>query len=255
MEPQELKKCGVVALLGRPNAGKSTLLNQLLETTLSIVSPKAQTTRDRIHGVLTEEAGQIIFVDTPGVHRAKKGGVNEYMVTEAKAALDAPQLIWYLVDPESNLQHEKTVLDTLEGNPAPVFLLLNKVDIRAIRRHPEVLDELEQTMTHEMEERKLNLKKTFRVSARKSEGLAELMEASWEYLPQGPFLYPEDELSDRPMRFFVGEKIREQLFLNLGDELPYSCAVSIDLFNENSDPIHIEATIHVERDSQKGIVS
>src|SRR4051794_22308262 len=116
-------KSGYIAIVGRPNAGKSTLLNEILGAKISIVTPKAQTTRDRIMGILTETRGQIIFEDTPGIHRARANGINEFMVNEARQALHSPNVIWYLVDPTSALEHEEAVLELLQGAQAPVFLL------------------------------------------------------------------------------------------------------------------------------------
>src|SRR5207249_1037187 len=123
---------GFVAIVGRPNAGKSTLLNAILASDVSIVTPKAQTTRERVLGILSEEQGQLIFVDTPGIHKAKDGGINEFMVNEARQALDAPNVVWYILDPRSALKHEIEVIKLVENCGAPVFLLLNKVDVMGV---------------------------------------------------------------------------------------------------------------------------
>ena len=124
-----MPKSGFIAIVGRPNSGKSTLLNSLLGTNLSIVTPKAQTTRERVLGILTEPRGQIVFIDTPGIHRAKEGGINAFMVQEAREALDGPSCVWYLVDPKTALEHEKPVLEMLRKSGAPVFVLMNKADL------------------------------------------------------------------------------------------------------------------------------
>jgi GTP-binding protein Era len=129
-----MTKSGFVAIVGRPNSGKSTLLNRVIGARVSIVTPKAQTTRERVLGILTEPQGQIIFIDTPGIHRAKEGGLNAYMVNEAKEALDSPSVIWYLVDPDSALEHEQAVLELLKKSKAasaPIFLLVNKSDAKS----------------------------------------------------------------------------------------------------------------------------
>ncbi len=249
-------KSGYIAIIGRPNAGKSTLLNSIVDTELSIVTPKAQTTRDQVQGILTEPEGQIVFIDTPGIHQARMGGINEHMVSEAKGALDAPDLIWYLIDPSSKLAHETAVIDLLEKAPrTPLILLINKIDEVEKRKWALQVDELEKNVREALIERGILFQATRRISARKKEGTLSLLKESWNFIPVGQAFYPDSEqVSDRPTKFFVAEKIRERLFYLLGDELPYSCAVEIESFNETSQPIRIEATIYVERESQKGIV-
>ncbi len=246
------RKSGLVAIAGRPNAGKSTLLNRILGSAVSIVTPKAQTTRERVLGILTEEQGQIVFVDTPGIHAARKGGFNEFMVSEAAEALDGPNLIWYLVDPDSGMEHEKTVLSLLEAKAdrgTPIWVLLNKADLN---RNVEKLGSEIEAQLQTMGFRSIRI---LSVSGRRGAGVDGLVQDAWAMLPEGPFLFPDEEqISDRPMRFFVAEKIREQLFMKLGDELPYCCAVEITKYDESSKPPRIEAVIHVERDSQKGMV-
>jgi GTP-binding protein Era len=253
-------KSGFVAIIGRPNAGKSTLLNSILGTSISIVTPKAQTTRERVLGILTENGNQIVFVDTPGIHRAKQGGINEYMMSEAREALEEPAAIWYLIDPSSAVQHEQTVLELLKGKKAPVFLLLNKTDAIIGREWREKAETFLKELKARLQETGVNVALSLAISAREEEGLAELLEETWKLLPEGPLYYPDEEqISDRPVRFFAAEKIREQLLLQLGEELPYACAVEIQKFEEPrpQDPkpmTRIEAVIHVERDSQKGMV-
>ncbi|OFZ56821.1 MAG: GTPase Era [Bdellovibrionales bacterium RIFOXYC1_FULL_54_43] len=252
-------KSGFVAIVGRPNAGKSTLLNSVLKARVSIVTPKAQTTRDRVLGILTEERGQIVFIDTPGIHRAKVGGINEYMVRQAREALEAPSVIWYIVDPRSELPHEMAVIELLADSAkytkVPVMLLLNKSDLVREQRIRDKTDKLGGEILAAAVEKGIRIDSTFRISAQTGTGLNDLLAATWERLEEGPLYYPDqDQLSDRPTRFFVAEMIREQLFLRLGEELPYSCAVEIERFDEAAKPPRIEAVIHVERESQKGIV-
>jgi GTP-binding protein Era len=244
-----MSKSGFVAIIGRPNVGKSTLLNHLLGSMLSIVTPKAQTTRERVLGILTEKEGQIVFVDTPGIHKAKEGGINEYMVREAREALhpegDSLAAIWYLVDPKSGMEHEAPVVELIAAalsgrnnvvKKTPLFLIFNKSDLISKSLGVHVVQDI-------------------RISAVKGLGTKELLSSTWALLPEGPLYYEDpDQLSDRPTRFFVSEKIREQLLLCLGDELPYSCGVEIEKFDEKAKPPRIEATIFVERESQKGIV-
>jgi GTP-binding protein Era len=259
--PPKTPHAGFVAIIGRPNVGKSTILNALLEAKVSIVTPKAQTTRERVLGILTvaERAGQIVFIDTPGIHKAREGGINAYMVEEAQQALASPNAVWYLIDPATALSHEQEVLSKLKGCDSPVFLLLNKMDLL---REPALVAKADATLAaieNAARAQGLNVHSARLISAHKRRGLFDLLEDTWKLIPESPFFFPTDEngddpLSDKPMRFFVAEKIREQLYLHLGEELPYSCAVEIDLFDESQKPPRIEATIHVERDSQKGMV-
>ncbi|MGK5090104.1 GTPase Era [Bdellovibrionota bacterium FG-2] len=248
-------KSGFVAVIGRPNSGKSTLINQILGTQLSIVSPKAQTTREKVLGILTEKQGQMIFMDTPGIHRAKEGGINEFMVGEARGALDTPCVIWYLIDPASRLEHEKAVIELLGAagvqKSSSLMILMTKSDIARGAIVPKLKGEVSQAL----EALGYKIHSDYMISALKDKGVNLLLEATWNLFEEGPLYYPDEEqLSDRPTRFFVSEMIREKLFLHLGEEVPYSCAVEIDKFQESSKPPRIEATIYVERESQKGMV-
>ncbi len=250
-----MKKSGMVALAGRPNSGKSTLMNKILGTALSIVTPKAQTTRERVRGVYTDRVGQMVFTDTPGIHRAKIGGFNEFMVKEAKEAIHHDSdLIWYLVDPASGLSYESPVIEILSQMKKPVIVLFNKIDTMDYKKNREQQQEFQQSLLMALEGQEVKVVSSFEISAKHGSQVEKLMTETWRHLKEGPFLYPEDELSDRPVRFFVGEKIREQLYLHLGQEIPYSCAVSIEKMKENQNPVLIEAHIHVERESQKGMV-
>ena len=242
-------------------------MNQILGTQLSIVTPKAQTTRNKILGIYTEKQGQVVFMDTPGIHRAKEGGINSFMVNEAKLALESPNLIWYLVDPKSGLEHEEDVLELLKHTSAPLFLLINKIDQVMDEPSPRSphkfrpgfasssIERLEQAIKDSCLKRDIKIVKSHWISGLSGAGLPELLEDSWALMPEGPFFYPDaEQVSDRPTRFFVAEKIREQLYHLLGDEVPYSCAIEIESFKENVQPMRIEAVIHVERESQKGMV-
>lgn len=247
------KKSGYVAIVGRPNVGKSTILNAILGSELSIVTPKAQTTRDSINGILTDKQGQIVFTDTPGIHRAKENGVNAYMMTEVRGALEAPEVIWYLIDPDSEVKHEERVLEILQKTQTPVFLIFNKIDIK---QGEEKTKKISEALAPRCRDLCINVVQTFFISARRKKGLEPLLKATWDILPEGPMYYDDaEQISDRPTRFYIAEKIREQLFMNLGDELPYSAAIRIDSFNEKDPKMNrIKATIIMERDSQKGMV-
>lgn len=246
-----MAKSGFVTIAGRPNAGKSTLLNRILKTDLSIVTPKAQTTRERVLGILSEKKkGQIVFVDTPGIHQAKEGGINASMMAEVREALDGVSAVWYIVDPNSLIKAEKVVLELLKSVKAPVFLLMNKADLKFSSGVSLELDILQAA-----KEIGVEFTSVHRISAYKGREIEPLLAQTWALMPEGVPHYPDpDQLSDRPTRFFVSEKIREQLLLQLGDELPYCCAVEIENFDEESKPPRIEAIIHVERESQKGMV-
>ncbi len=246
-----MSKSGFVVIAGRPNAGKSTLMNRILGSKISIVTPKAQTTRERVLGILTGKQGQIVFVDTPGIHNAKEGGINAFMMSEVREALAGVSAIWYLVDPSSVMKAEQAVLEILkEASGVPVYLLWNKTDLKYVK--PRTLMEEIPAKAKEMG---IDFRQQFQVSALKGRGLAELLAATWEAMPEGPVHYPDPEqLSDRPVRYFVAEKIREQLLLQLGEEVPYCCAVEIERFEEDPKLPRIEAIIHVERESQKGMV-
>lgn len=250
------KKAGLVVLLGRPNVGKSTLLNAVLQEEISIVTPKAQTTRDQVRGILNEERGQIVFIDTPGVHKAREGGINAYMIQEVRKALDGPDLVLYLIDPASKDTAEQLLLDQLKLANAPAVIIINKSDQRLKRpEHFVWLEKWVNTCRAELEGTKCKLLGVSEISAVEGTGVKELITSIFNQLPEGEPLFPDtDILTDRSTRFVVAELIRKQLFMKLGDELPYSCAVEIEAFKEKQKPIEIHAMIYVERESQKGIV-
>jgi GTP-binding protein Era len=256
-------KTGYIALLGRPNVGKSTLLNSILGEKLAAVSPKAQTTRRRFRGILTDDNSQLIFVDTPGLHRAPEGKkLNEYLVAEALDSLSDADAWVYIVDgtrpfqPEKEGSDESFILETLkkamEKSPKPLFVVLNKMDLweKGGTRFAGQED-----FTRGLEG--LPVKAVYPVSAKQGKGVAELVSALRELMPVGPALYPEEDLTDQNLRTIAGELIQESLFYLLGEELPYSCAVEIERFVEPSEGQRypeIHAAIHVERESQKPMV-
>ncbi len=242
-------KSGIVALVGRPNVGKSTLMNAFVGSEISVVTFKAQTTRDQIRGILTEkDSGQIIFTDTPGIHHARFGGINERMVKASIQAIQEADLIWYLVDPNSKIEAEQIVIDQFKNRS--VALIMTKMDVKANRSKAQFLRKSILSQ--------FTPKASFEISALKKRGLGDLIGWTWKKLPRGEFLYPDAEkegyLSDRSTRYFVQELIRKQLILQLGDEIPYSCAVEIEDYKELDKLDRIEAMIYVERESQKGMV-
>ena len=254
-------KTGYIALLGRPNVGKSTLLNTILGEKLAAVSPKAQTTRRRFRGILTDDESQLIFVDTPGLHRAPEGKkLNEYCVAEALDSLVDADAWVYIVDgtrpfqPEKEGSDERFILETLKGAmqkaPKPLFVVLNKMDLWEKGRFASQED-----FVRGLEG--LPVKAVFPLSAKQGKGVEELTKALREVMPVGPALYPVEDLTDQNLRTIAGELIQESLFYLLGEELPYSCAVEIEKFVEPSEGQRypeIHAAIHVERESQKPMV-
>ncbi len=206
-------KSGVVALIGRPNVGKSTLLNAFLKDEISIVTPKAQTTRDQVRGIVTEERGQVVFVDTPGVHRALEGGINAYMIQEVKHALEEPDLILYLIDPFSKVSSEQVLLDHLKHVKSRLIVLVNKEDLR--KKRPDVFRWLPEWFA-EIEKQLSGSQCSYlgvrNIAAARNKGVKELLSEVFELLPTGPFLYAEaDALTDRSTRFVVSELIRKTI--------------------------------------------
>ncbi len=242
------RKSGFVALLGRPNVGKSTLLNRILKARVAIVTSKPQTTRDRIAGIYTEPRGQIVFLDSPGIHLARRA-LNEYMVRTAKRIAAEADVVVHIVDDRPVLagEEETLVRGVIERVSVPRVLVVNKADRMggeaADRKRRELMD-------------KGGYLRGFITSATKGVGVSEFLDFLFETLPEGPTYYPEDELTDLPMRFIAKEVIREKLFESLSEELPYSVAVSIEEYKEDPERnlTRIRAEIIVERASQKGMV-
>lgn len=256
-------KCGFVALVGRPNVGKSTLLNQLVGERLAAVSPKAQTTRKRLRGIRTDESSQLIFVDTPGVHKAPEGlKINEFYVSEALDTLSDADAFVYIIDGSRPFQPNKENSDeefllhslrrALKKKERPVFVLLNKMDVWETGAGNFTTQGSFQEGLAELPNNGI-----FPISAKSGEGVAQFLNALKEVIPEGPALYPEDEITDQNTRSIVGELIQEKLFYLLGDEIPYSCAVEVEKYVEPTEGVRypeIHASIHVERESQKPMV-
>lgn len=238
-------KSGYVSLTGRPNVGKSTLLNTILGEKVAIVSPKPQTTRNRIVGVKTMPDAQIIFIDTPGIHKPKHR-LGELMVKEAKESVMEVDVILFMVEPEEPGSGDKFIIDILKDIGKPVFLLINKVDTV---KKPLVLPVIEAYS------KLYPFKEIIPISALTGDGIDILIKTIVDYLPEGPKYYPDDILTDQLERFMVSEIIREKIIQQTEDEIPYSVAIDIIQWTEREDGvIFIQANIYVEREGQKGII-
>jgi len=239
-------KSGFVSIIGRPNTGKSTLLNSILGEKVVIVSEKPQTTRNRIRGIKNMENAQIIFLDTPGIHKAK-GHLNEFMVKEAMSALEDMDIIIYLVEATGKIKDELFIIESLKRVRCPVLLGINKIDMVRKDSILPLMDEYSSVYP---------FREIIPLSARKGEGMDELFRCIVELLPEGPKYFTEDILTDQTERFVVAEIVREKVFELTREEIPYSTAVIVERFKENPGKriISISATINVERDSQKGII-
>ncbi len=238
-------KSGFVTLIGRPNVGKSTLMNYLIGQKIAITSNKPQTTRNRIQTVLTKEEGQIVFVDTPGIHKAKNK-LGEYMVNVAERTLNEVDVVLWLVEPTTFVgAGEKHIAEQLGKVKTPVVLVINKVDM--VKK--------EEILTFIDTYRKIyDFAEIVPVSARSGENTEELIKVIFKYLPYGPQFYDEDTITDQPERQIVAELIREKALHSLNEEIPHGIAVAIDRMKYRRKIVDIDATIICERDSHKGII-
>ena len=243
----ETTRCGFVAIVGRPNVGKSTLLNQILGQKLSITSRKPQTTRHQILGIKTEGDDQVIYVDTPGLHKDDKGkALNRYMNQAASDALRYVDLVVFLVDRTKWTEEDDIVLEKLQYVKCPVILVVNKVD--QLKQKDELLPQIESIAA------KRDFIAIMPMSAKQGHNVDALEKLVSEHLPEGPHHYPEDQITDRSSRFVVAEIVREKLMRNLGEEVPYGITVEIEAFEHDGQLLTISALILVERDGQKRIV-
>ncbi len=238
-------KSGFAALIGRPNVGKSTLMNALIGQKIAITSNKPQTTRNRIQTVYTCEEGQIVFVDTPGIHKSKNR-LGDYMVNVAQRSLKEVDVILYLVEPSDFIgPGERHIIDQLRILPTPVILVINKID--TVKRE-ELLGFID-TYRREME-----FAEIVPVSALKSDNLKELIKCIMLYLPCGPAFFDEDTVTDQPERQIVAELIREKALRRLEEEIPHGIAVTIEKMKWRRNIVEIDATIICEKNSHKGII-
>ncbi|MEW6753482.1 MAG: GTPase Era [Candidatus Latescibacterota bacterium] len=237
-------RCGYVALVGRPNAGKSTLFNALVGQRLSIVTPKPQTTRSRILGILTRPGSQVILLDTPGLLEPEYR-LHQTMERQIEQAARQADLALLLLDATRPLDRQELVRRFLDGNRLPVLGLLNKCDLLETGRAQEECGALAVA---------LGLPEVWAISALRGDNLDLVLQRLEALLPAGPPLYPEEMVAEQPERFFVAELVREACFGQLEDELPYALTVTIEEFREQPGKTYVKAVLHVERESQKGIV-
>ncbi len=238
-------RCGYVSLIGRPNVGKSTLLNALIGEKVAIVSPKPQTTRNRIMGIRNLPEAQIVFLDTPGIHKPRHK-LGECMVREATGTFHDVDVVLFLVEPGEPAAGDGAIIESLAGLKKPVFLIINKVDTIKKQELLPVID---------VYAKLYSFREIIPLSALDGDGLDHLQAALLALLPAGPRLYPDDILTDQAERFMAAEAIREKIMQQTNDELPYSIAVEVLTWKEKKDGlVAIQANIYVERDSQKGII-
>jgi GTPase len=243
---------GFVCILGRPNAGKSTLLNALVGEKLAIVSPKPQTTRNRIQGIVnvpkgkSQAGGQIVLIDTPGVHKPDSS-LGRKMMVEVREALEGCDLVLVIVDAAHKLDpRDQFALDLVKHSKTKAFLILNKIDL--IREKPRLLPLIEEySKLYKFDE-------VIPISALKRNGLDVLLDSVLAALPAGPAYFPEDQITDQPARFMAAEIVREQVLLNTSEEIPYATTVIVEGFEEGATLTRIAATIYCEREGQKRIL-
>lgn len=238
---------GFVSLIGRPNVGKSTLMNLLIGEKISIISSKPQTTRNKIQTILTTETMQVVFVDTPGIHKSKSK-LGDYMVKSAETSLNDVDIVLYLVEPYEKIKDsDKAILERLKKVNTPVFLVINKIDTV---EKPELLKVMENYS------KEYNFAEIIPLSALKGKNQETLLSNIEKYLPEGPKYFPEDMITDQPEKQIVAEIIREKALYLLQDEIPHGIAVEITSMKHRKDKdiTDIDATIYCERDSHKGII-
>ena len=246
MNESTQSRCGYVALIGRPNVGKSTLLNHVLGQKISITSRKPQTTRRNLIGVDTEGVHQAIFVDTPGIHQNTERALNRYMVNHATSTLSGVDVLVLLLEGGKIVDEDEHILKLLQGAQVPCFAVLSKIDL--IRDKTALLPQIQQLDGTKLFQQILPL------SALKQEGLEAFREQIFASLPQAQHLFADDEVTDKPERFLVAEIVREKLMRQLGDEIPHAATVVIESFKVEENIIRIHADIYVEREGQKRIV-
>ena len=243
---EETTKSGFATLIGRPNVGKSTLMNNLIGQKIAITSKKPQTTRNKIQTVYTDDRGQIVFLDTPGIHKAKNK-LGDYMVHVAEHTLKEVDVILFLVEPSTFIgAGDKHIIEQLKKAGVPVILLINKIDMLAQKE--ELLPIIDAYR------KEMDFDQIIPISAFNGDGTKEVLDALFSFLPYGPMFYDEDTVTDQPQRQIVAELIREQALRILDDEIPHGIAVSVEQMKVTKKIVDIEATIICEKDSHKGII-
>ena len=240
------KRCGYIAIIGRPNVGKSTLLNYILGMKLSITSRKPQTTRHQILGFKTTENVQAIYVDTPGIHQRRGTAINKYMNRAATSVLNDVDVILFVVQAKKWTDEDQAIIEKLKLVSCPVILVVNKMD--KLEDKKQLLPLIEELSSH------FNFTEIIPVSALNGNNVEMLEQTIIPLLPENEHFYPDDQVTDRSTRFLASEIIREKLTRELGQELPYTSAVDIDKYVEEKDIVHIHATIYVESNGQKAII-
>ncbi|MEO0443691.1 MAG: GTPase Era [Pseudomonadota bacterium] len=243
---EKITRCGYIAIVGRPNVGKSTLLNHILGQKLSITSRKPQTTRHNLMGIKTTENTQYLFVDTPGLHQGHKKALNRYMNHEVSTAIKDVDVIVFMVEKLQWYAEDELVAKRLKESPVPVILVVNKID--QIEDKDSLLPHL-QRLTEV-----LKVQELVPIAALQNHNLDRLLEVLRRYLPESEHFFPEDQLTDKSSRFLAAEMIREKITRQLGDELPYQMTVEIESFKAADKILHIDALILVEREGQKRII-
>jgi GTP-binding protein Era len=242
----DTKRCGYIAIVGRPNVGKSTLLNHILGQKISITSRKPQTTRHQVLGIKTEGTNQLIFVDTPGLHKDASKAINRYMNRAASSAIKDVDLVVFVVDRTAWTEEDEMVLQQIQQAGSPAMLVVNKVDLLADKS--ELLPHL-QTLAE-----KADFAAILPVSALQKHNVAALEQEILKFMPESDYFFPEDQITDRSQRFLAAEIVREKIMRQLGEELPYAMAVEIEEFAMDGEVLHISAVIFVERKGQKKIL-
>jgi len=238
-------RSGFVSVIGRPNAGKSTLLNQLLGQKILIMSDKPQTTRNKIQCILTEERGQVIFLDTPGIHKPKHK-LGEFMLDAAVGSIRGVDLVLYMVDGSAEFGGgEQYIINALKQVKTPCILVLNKIDLLNKEQILKLIQDYSQLA---------DFLAIVPLSAKTGENKEELLKVIFNQLSEGPMYYPEDEVTDQPERFIMAELVREKVLQLTRDEVPHSIAVIVESVEEKTTLVKVRASIIVERDSQKGII-
>ncbi|MGO4062150.1 GTPase Era [Staphylococcus pseudintermedius] len=239
-------KSGFVTIIGRPNVGKSTFVNRVIGHKIAIMSDKAQTTRNKIQGVMTQQDAQIVFLDTPGIHKPKHK-LGDYMMKVAKNTLSEIDAVMFMINVNEEIgRGDEYIMEMLKTVKTPVFLVLNKIDLV----HPDAL-----MPRIEQYQRYMDFAEIIPISALEGHNVDHFINVLKSYLPEGPQYYPDGQISDHPEQFVVSELIREKILQTTSEEIPHAIGVNVErMTQESEDRVHIEAVIYVERDSQKGIV-